>query len=78
MGPAAPDDDDERWAPRGIEFIPVELVGHAALLADASTGGGPAPVAAAAVGPDQPGLTLAANVDEGWAERTSLFGEPEA
>ena len=76
-GPAAPDDTDERWATPRIDFVPVELAGHVATLADASTGGASASVAGPAAEPDQAGLTLAAKVDEGWTERTSLFGEPE-
>jgi hypothetical protein len=75
-GPAGAEDD--AWATPGLDFIPVELVGHAPLLGDPATDGGPALTAAAEAEPDQIGLTLAAKVDEGWTERTSLFGEPEA
>lgn len=76
-GPAAADDGEERWATPGIQFIPVELVGHAASLADAATAGELA-IATAEEGVDGAGRAFAAQVDEGWTERTSLFGEPEA
>jgi len=76
-GPPA-DDGDERWATRGIDFIPVELVGGAASLVDAAPSGSQVSAADAPAEPDQSGLTLAAKIDEGWTERTSLFGEPEA
>lgn len=76
-GPAAAADGDERWATPGIQFIPVELVGHAASAADTVPAGEPA-IATADGGVDGAGPTFAARVDEGWTERTSLFGEPEA
>ena len=76
-GPAAAGDADQRWANPGIEFIPVELVARAAALTHGSTVAS-VPTAGAAIEPDQPSLTLAAKSDEGWTERTSLFGEPEA
>ena len=78
MGPAGADDGEEGWATPGIDFIPVELVERTALVADASTDAATAPAVSAEAEPDSSGLTFAAKVDEGWAERTSLFGEPEA
>jgi hypothetical protein len=77
-GPAATDDADRRWATPGIDFVPVEFVRHAATLADASSASAPLPAAEAAPEPARPGLPLAAKADDGWTERTSLFGEPEA
>ena len=74
-GPAPENDGGERWATPGIQFIPVELVGHAGSLADALTTGESTIATEAAEGA---GLTFAAQADEGWTERTSLFGEPEA
>lgn len=75
-GPVAGDAGEDRWATPGIQFIPVELVGHAASLADAVLAGEPA-IATADEVADRAGPTFAPHDDEGWTERTSLFGEPE-
>ena len=76
-GAADTDDGRESWASPGIDFIPVELVGHAALLDAVSTDDASALAAAAAAEPDRPDLTIAAQPEEAWTERTSLFGDPE-
>jgi hypothetical protein len=60
------------WASPGRDFIPVELLGQVVTPrqpdATRPTAGEPAP----------PALPLiAADADESWAERTSLFGEAE-
>jgi hypothetical protein len=61
-------------APPHLDFIPVELV--ARVIAPPE----PAPVSEVATEPSPQGLLpqLAGGTDEGWPDRTSLFGEPEA
>ena len=62
-------------APPTRDFIPVELLGpivtHTRALATTDT-----PVEAPGDAPPQP--VIAAEADEGWANRTSLFGDAEA
>ena len=57
-----------------LDFIPVELLGPVVVISS-----GPSPAADEAAGPvASPLPQLAADHDESWAERTSLFGELEA
>jgi hypothetical protein len=62
---------DEPDAPPARDFVPVELLGPIVSRT---------PPAPAADGPtDAPALPLiAADPDESWADRTSLFGDAEA
>ena len=80
MGPGrslrrpAVDQSGEPWAPAGIDFIPVELVGPIAGATEPAT---------VAEHDAEPGLAhssppVTAEADERWVERTSLFGEAEA
>jgi hypothetical protein len=57
-------------APPVLDFVPVELLGSIARRT------GSAPATDAPLDPP-PMPVIAADVDEGWAERTSLFGELE-
>ena len=72
--PPALDQSGEPWAPAGIDFIPVELVGPIVAAAEPTT----------LAEPDlEPGVAqsipaVKADADERWVERTSLFGEAEA
>jgi len=65
------DDSFEPIAPP-LDFIPVELVGRVVIRTEPGLPDGVATEAA------MPDLLIAADADEGWRERTSLFGEPEA
>ena len=67
-----PTDDSLEAITPPLDFIPVDLVGRSVLSTEPPT---PDSVAIDAAMPD---LLLAADADEGWTERTSLFGEPEA
>ena len=62
----------ESW-PGHLEFVPVELLGQVVISGqqDSDQGDG-------LHGPAQPLPPLAPDRDERWADRTSLFGEPEA
>ena len=65
--------DDPASAPV-LDFIPVELLGPVVVISSA-----PSPAADEAAEPvASPLPQLAADADDSWAERTSLFGEPEA
>jgi hypothetical protein len=55
-----------------LDFIPVELVGRVGIATQ------PAPADSVDIEAVPAELLLAAEADEGWTERTSLFGEPEA
>jgi hypothetical protein len=74
--PAAADEGKERWAAPGIQFIPVEIIGRAASL-EAIAAAEPAMTTADEAKMPGATLPLAPQVDDGWTERTSLFGEPE-
>ena len=68
------DDAAESAAAAVLDFIPVELLRPVVIPSAPSTSRD----GAMEPGP-QPGLPhLASEPDEGWAERTSLFGELEA
>lgn len=70
-----PFDDGEGAQPEAVlDFIPVELVDPGVISS------APLPAAGDAAEPaTQPPLAhLAADADDNWAERTSLFGELEA
>jgi len=63
----------DRLAPVHRDFVPVELLGPI------SSPRAPEPPAAPSdVLPPAPIAPVLAELEEGWAERTSLFGEPEA
>jgi len=63
---------DEPPAAAPLDFIPVELVGRVVLSTE------PAPVERPAGDAAPPAMLIAGEADEGWTERTSLFGDPEA
>ena len=65
------DDSFEPVAPP-LDFVPVELAGRVVIATE------PPPPDGVAIEAVAPELLLAGEADEGWTERTSLFGEPEA
>jgi len=66
--------DDDSAPAAVLDFIPVELLGPVVVISTA-----PSPAADEAAEPvPSPLPQLAADADESWAERTSLFGELEA
>jgi hypothetical protein len=64
----------DAWAPSGIDFIPVELIGPTVAAARPATVDGPdvEPMLAHGLPP------VTTDADEPWVERTSLFGDAEA
>jgi hypothetical protein len=70
---AADQEDRDGALPAHREFIPVELLGP--ITAPASPAQDAEVDAIAALPASVP---ILADLDDGWAERTSLFGEPEA
>ena len=62
---------DEPPAAAPLDFIPVELVGRVVPIE-------PAPSERPAGDAAPPAMLIAGEADEGWTERTSLFGDPEA
>jgi len=68
------EDGGEPFAAAHLDFVPVELVARVSRPVEPFSG-----VEAAAEPDEQPILPqLAVRRDEGWTDRTSLFGEPEA
>ena len=63
----------EAWASAGIDFIPVDLIGRI-VVDDPAIVDEPdhQPEVAQSIPP------VTAEADEGWVERTSLFGDVEA
>jgi hypothetical protein len=62
----------EGWAQPGRDFIPVELLGQIVVGPERDATGGPGEST------PSPLPLIAADADESWAERTSLFGDAEA
>jgi len=73
QSPHWPEDQaDEPPTPAPLDFVPVELIGRIVIPTEPPPAEGPAGDAA------PPAMLIAGDVDEGWTERTSLFGDPEA
>lgn len=65
-------DEADPWPTRGRDFVPVELLGPI------TEPGEPAIEPSANALVEAPLPLLAADPDESWADRTSLFGDLEA
>ena len=66
------DQTDEPPTAPPLDFIPVELVGRVVTSTEP-------PVSESLAGDaEPPAMLITADVDEGWAARTSLFGDQEA